>query len=62
MALCQSLARHFNVPCHRDALADRIDALLQRQPRLNLVNLGQLLDALGLRVMLTALPPTGCDG
>lgn len=57
MALCQALARHFNVPCHRDALADRIDALLQRQPRLNLVNLGQLLDALGLRVMLSTLPP-----
>lgn len=56
LALCLALADYFQVPCNRDALGDRIDALLQRQPRLNLVNLGQLLDALGLRVMLSELP------
>jgi len=51
-----ALANHFNVPINRDALGNRVDALLRQQPRLNLVNLGQLLDALGLRVMLTELP------
>lgn len=56
LALCLALADYFEVPCNRDALGDRIDALLQRQARLNLVNLGQLLDALGLRVMLSELP------
>ena len=54
--LCVALANHFNVPINRDALGNRVDALLRQQPRLNLVNLGQLLDALGLRVMLTELP------
>jgi ATP-binding cassette subfamily B protein len=51
-----ALANYFNVPINRDALGNRVDALLRQQQQLNLVNLGQLLDALGLRVMLTELP------
>ena len=54
--LCVALANYFNVPINRDALGNRVDALLRQQQQLNLVNLGQLLDALGLRVMLTELP------
>ena len=54
--LCVALANYFNVPINRDALGNRIDAILRQQSQLNLVNLGQLLDALGLRVMLTELP------
>ena len=56
LAICQALADYFGVPVNRDALLDQIEALLQRQPQLNLVNLGQLLDSIGLRVMLTKLP------
>ena len=56
MELCTALANYFNVPINRDALGNRVDALLRQQQQLNLVNLGQLLDALGLRVMLTELP------
>jgi len=56
MELCIALANYFNVPINRDALGNRVDALLRQQQQLNLVNLGQLLDALGLRVMLTELP------
>jgi ATP-binding cassette subfamily B protein len=56
IALCIALANYFDVPVNRDALADRVTAMLQRQPRLTLVNLGQLLDAMGLQVVLSALP------
>ena len=58
LELCVALANYFNVPVNRDALGNRVDAILRQQSHLNLVNLGQLLDALGLRVMLTELP---CD-
>jgi hypothetical protein len=37
-------------------LVDQVEAVLQRQAQLNLVNLGQILDSLGLRVMLTRVP------
>ena len=33
-----------------------MDAILQRQDRLNLVNIGQIMDTLGLRVVLTRVP------
>jgi ATP-binding cassette subfamily B protein len=56
IALCIALANYFDVPINRDALGDRVAALLQRQPRLTLVNLGQLLDAMGLQVVLSELP------
>ncbi|MEB3264397.1 MAG: ABC transporter transmembrane domain-containing protein [Synechococcus sp.] len=56
IALCQALAEFFGLPLNRDALADQVDAILQRQPELNLVNLGQILDTMGLRVLLTKVP------
>ena len=54
--LCVALADYFNLPINRDALGDRVDALLRQQTQLTLLHLGQLLDAIGLRVMLTDLP------
>ena len=56
IAVCRSLADYFGVPVNSDVLADQVDAVLQRQAQLNLVNLGQILDSLGLRVMLTRVP------
>lgn len=56
IAVCRSLAEYFGVPINRDALEDQVDAVLQRQPQLNLMSLGQILDSLGLRVMLTRVP------
>ena len=56
MALAVSLSRHFAVPCNRDGLRDFIDGILQKQPRFNLINAGQLIDHLGLRVVLSRIP------
>jgi len=56
MALAVSLSRHFAVPLNRDGLRDFIDGILQKQPRFNLVNAGQLIDHLGLRVVLSRIP------
>ena len=56
LALCLALASHFGVPANRDALRDQIDAVLQRQPQLNLINYGQLISSLSLRVVLSELP------
>jgi ATP-binding cassette, subfamily B, bacterial HlyB/CyaB len=56
IAICLALARYFGLPVNRDALIDQVNAVLQRQQRLNLINLGQLLDGLGLRVVLSKLP------
>jgi ATP-binding cassette subfamily B protein len=56
LALCQALAEFFGLPVNRDALADQVDAILQRQDRLNLVNIGQIMDNLGLRVVLSRVP------
>ena len=56
IAVCRSLARYFGVPINGDALRDQVDAVLRRQEQLSLVNLGQILDALGLRVMLSRVP------
>ncbi len=56
MALAVSLSRHFAVPCNRDGVRDFIDGILQKQPRFNLVNAGQLIDHLGLRVVLSRIP------
>ena len=56
LAICRALARYFNVPFNRDALADQIDATLQRQNGLNLINLGQLLNGLTLGVVLSEVP------
>jgi subfamily B ATP-binding cassette protein HlyB/CyaB len=56
MALAVSLSRHFAVPLNRDGLRDFIDGILQKQPRFNLVNAGQLIDYLDLRVVLSRIP------
>ncbi len=56
IAICMALAAYFGVPLNRDALRDQVQAVLERQASLNLINLGQILDALGLRVVLTKLP------
>jgi subfamily B ATP-binding cassette protein HlyB/CyaB len=56
IAICEALADFFGLPVNRDVLRDQVEAVLQRQEQLNLVNLGQLLDGLGLRVTLTRVP------
>ena len=56
IAVCRCLADYFGVPINRDALRDQVEAVLQRQPQLSLVNMGQILDSLGLRVMLSRVP------
>lgn len=56
IAICRALADYFGLPLNRDALIDQVEAILQRQDRLNLVNIGQIMDALGLRVVLTRVP------
>ena len=56
IAVCRALADYFGVPINTDALRDQVAAILQRQPELNLVNLGQILDSLGLLVMLSRVP------
>jgi ATP-binding cassette subfamily B protein len=55
-AVVQALASYYGLPLNRDFLYDQIDSVLSRQTSLNLHNLGQILDFLGLRVMLTRLP------
>ena len=56
LAICRSLADFHGVPFNRDNLLDEIDALLQRQTQLNLINIGQLLSSLDLSVSLVELP------
>ena len=56
MALCQALADHYGVPFNRDGVRDEIEGLLERQPHLNLYNLGQLLTSLDLSVSLAEIP------
>ena len=56
LVICQSIATYFNVPCNRDAITDQVDAILQRQSQLNLINLGQLLSGMSLSVVLTEVP------
>jgi subfamily B ATP-binding cassette protein HlyB/CyaB len=56
LAVALSLSRFFSVPLNREGLRDFIDGVLQQQPRFNLVNAGQLIDHLGLRVVLSRLP------
>jgi subfamily B ATP-binding cassette protein HlyB/CyaB len=56
IAVCHCLADYFGVPINRDALRDQVESLLQRQPQLSLINLGQILDSLGLQVMLSRVP------
>ncbi|HBH73665.1 MAG TPA: multidrug ABC transporter [Synechococcales bacterium UBA10510] len=55
-AVVQALASFYGLPLNRDALFDQIDSVLARQASLNLTNLGQILDAIGLRVILSRLP------
>ena len=56
LAICQSLASFYGVPANRDNLLDEIDALLQRQSQLNLINIGQLLSGMDLSVSMVELP------
>ncbi len=56
IALCTALANYFGVPINRDNLGSQIDEILERQPRINLINLGQLMDGLGIRVVLSRIP------
>ena len=56
MAIATAVARYFNLPLNRDSLRDFIEAILRQQKRLNLVNAGQMLDYLGLRVIMTKVP------
>ncbi len=56
LAICEALAHYFHVPCNRDSLRDQIEAMLQRQQQLNLINLGQLLGGMSLSVVLTEVP------
>jgi len=56
LAICTALADYFGLPLNRDAVTYQIDAVLQRQAQLNLVNLGQILDGLGLKVLLSRVP------
>lgn len=56
LAICVALADYFGLPINRDGLRHQIEAILERQPSLNLINLGQLLDGLGLKVVLSKVP------
>ena len=56
LAICQAIALNYGVPCNRDSLLDQINALLERQPALNLFNIGQLISSLDLTVSLTEIP------
>jgi ATP-binding cassette subfamily B protein len=56
IALCTALANYFELPLNKDSLAQQVDAVLQRQPAINLMNLGQIMDTLGLRVVLSRVP------
>ena len=56
LAICQAIALHMGVPFNRDALLDQINAVLERQPRLNLFNIGQLISSLDLSASLTEIP------
>ena len=56
LVICLAMASHFQVPANRDALRQQIDSILQRQSQLNLINYGQLISSLGLRVILSELP------
>jgi ATP-binding cassette subfamily B protein len=56
IALCTALADYFELPLNKDSLGQQVDAVLQRQPAINLMNLGQIMDTLGLRVVLSRVP------
>ncbi len=56
IAICQALALHYGVPFLRDNVRDEVAGLLQRQTRLNLLNIGQLLSSLDLSVTLAEIP------
>ena len=56
LAICRALADFHAVPFSRDNLLDQVDALLQRQDKLNLINIGQLLNSLDLSVSLVEIP------
>ncbi|WP_255446184.1 ABC transporter transmembrane domain-containing protein [Synechococcus sp. RS9902] len=56
LAICQAIALHMGVPFNRDNLLDQINAVLERQPQLNLFNIGQLISSLDLSASLSQIP------
>ena len=56
LAICQAIALHMGVPFNRDSLLDQINAVLERQPQLNLFNIGQLISAMDLSASLSEIP------
>jgi ATP-binding cassette subfamily B protein len=56
LAIVKALADYFEVPFNRDAISFQVDAVLQRQSQLNLINLGQIIDGLGVQVLLSQIP------
>ncbi|MFZ0408883.1 MAG: ABC transporter transmembrane domain-containing protein, partial [Cyanobium sp.] len=56
LSIIKALADYYGLPFNRDSVTYQIDGILQRQSELNLINLGQILDSLGLQVMLSQIP------
>ena len=56
LAICQAIALHMGVPFNRDSLLDQINAVLERQPQLNLFNIGPLISSLDLSASLSEIP------
>ena len=56
LAICQAVALHMGVPFNRDSLLDQINVVLERQPKLNLFNIGQLISSLDLSASLSEIP------
>jgi subfamily B ATP-binding cassette protein HlyB/CyaB len=56
ISLCSALADYFGLPLNRDSLHQQVDTILQHQEALNLVNVGQIMDTMGLKVVLSRVP------
>lgn len=56
IALVVCLTGYFGLPLNRDSLRDQVDTILEHQSQLNLINIGQILDNLGLQVVLSEIP------
>jgi ATP-binding cassette subfamily B protein len=56
ISLCSALVDYFGLPLNRDSLHQQVDAVLQHQDSINLVNLGQIMDTMGLKVVLSRVP------
>ena len=56
IAIALALSRYYGIPVNRDYLNDLVDGIIQRQAQVDLFHLGQVLDGLGLSVVLSELP------